>query len=219
MPTKKDSDGVLVLPFEFKAVGDPDADGYVEFSGYAAAFDNVDLGNDVIVTGAFRETIKTDPNVPILLDHMSLLRETAGFNKWMKEDEMGLNVTGQLNTKLEAGKIAYELSKQALALGKKIGLSIGYGVMDKSYDPDTQVRTLKALKLYEYSFTNFPMNPKATVQTVKSRQFAMVKDAVREVLSENPDLFTKQVEPNESEHDDAELVSLLASIKNATQTE
>lgn len=219
MSTETKSDGVLVLPFEFKAVGDPDADGYVEFSGYAAAFDNVDLGNDVIIAGAFQETIKNDPNMPILLDHTSLLRETAGYNKWAKEDEMGLYVTGQLNTKLEAGKIARELSKQALALGKKIGLSIGYGVVDKSYDPDTGIRTLKTLKLYEYSFTNFPMNPKATVQTVKSRHFNMLKEVVMDVLKENPDLLTKQVEPNDSEHDDAELDSLLASIKNATQTE
>lgn len=175
----------IVLPFEFKAVGQPDANGYVEFEGYAAAFNNVDLGKDVIVKGAFADTIKENVNWPILLDHMAYMTETAGYNLAATEDEKGLRIRGQLNTKLEAGKIVYELSKQALALGKEIGLSIGYGVQEKEFDPDTMVRTLKKLRMYEFSFTNFPMNPKASITAMKSRQLEEIKAVVHGVLVEN----------------------------------
>jgi HK97 family phage prohead protease len=210
MPEEKST---IVLPFEFKAISEPDEKGLVSFEGYAAAFDNVDLGKDVIVKGAFADTITDNPNVPILLDHMPYMTETAGFNKSASEDQYGLKVVGQLNTNIEAGKIVHELGKQAMALGKGIGMSIGYGTMEKEIDPDTQIRTLKKLKLYEYSFTNFPMNPKATLTAIKSRQKDEIKAALRELIAEDPDLF-KNVEPEPMEpgEDQAMIKSLLSKL-------
>jgi HK97 family phage prohead protease len=219
MPAKqKDEKSTIILPFEFKAMGDPDEKGYVNFEGYAAAFDNVDLGNDVIVKGAFAETLSNDQTVPILLDHMAYMTETAGFNKSASEDERGLKVQGQLNTNVEAGKIAYQIGKQALDLGKGIGMSIGYGVIDKEYDPDTGIRTLKKLKLYEYSFTNFPMNPQATLTAIKSRRRSELKAALKELLAEEPGILSGTDDPEDMEpgEDKQVLKDLLSSIKNTT---
>lgn len=219
MTNKKE---VMVLPFEFKSVGDPDADGYVEFTGYAAVKNNVDLGYDIIADGAFVDTIKNDGSIwPILLDHQAYMRETAGYNKVAFEDENGLKVTGQLNTNIEAGRIAHELSKQAFKLGKQIGLSIGYGIIDKEYRND--IRILKTIKMYEYSFTNFPMNPAATVTAMKdmeSAREALFKAAVKEYLAENKDFLLKTIDTCDSvttEIDDDERKALIEGINQLTK--
>lgn len=203
----------IVLPFEFKEISAPDEKGYVEFDGYAAAFDNVDLGNDVIIKGAFAETIKAEKNWPILLDHMSYLTETAGYNLSAEEDDFGLKIRGQINTNVEAGKIVYQLSKQALSLGKQIGLSIGYGVKEKEFDPDTMVRTLKKIKMYEYSFTNFPMNPKASITTMKSRQIDLFKSVITEVLQEHGLIKSGKDDSEISEAETKELLELITNLK------
>jgi len=210
----------LVLPFDFKAVSKPDDKGYVTFEGYAAAFDNVDLGNDVIVKGAFAETMQDGVNWPILLDHMAYMTETAGYNVSATEDNYGLKIKGQINTNIEAGKIVYHLSKQALELGKTIGLSIGYAVKKRDYDEETGVRTLKAVKMYEYSFTNFPMNHKATITAMKSRQLQEIKKAVLDVLEEKGLIETKDSkhESDKSKDDpsESELKELSQLINNLT---
>jgi HK97 family phage prohead protease len=212
----------LVLPFEFKAVSAPDEKGYVSFEGYAAAFDNVDLGKDVITKGAFAETIKEGVTWPILLDHMAYMTETAGYNLSATEDAYGLKIKGQINTNVEAGKIVYHLSKQALELGKTIGLSIGYATKERDYDEETGVRTLKKIKMYEYSFTNFPMNPKATITAMKSRQLDAIKNAVIDILEEKGLIETKDSN-NSSEGDksgdaasEQELKELSELINNLT---
>jgi len=205
----------LVLPFEIKALGEPDSEGMVNFEGYAAAFGNVDLGNDVIEQGAFAETLKEDQNWPIYLDHIALMENTAGYNLSAVEDNFGLRIKGQLNIKVEAGRIAYELAKQAKAIGKNIGLSIGYGTKEKTYDETTGIRTLKKLKMYEYSFTNHAMNTLASFTNFKSRFMSEIKSALKELLAEDPDLL-KAAEPETMEPgEDQDMIKSILSKLNA----
>jgi hypothetical protein len=49
------------------------------------------------------------------------------------------------------------------------GLSIGYRTKQADMDPKNPgIRTLKAVDLFEVSFVNFPMQPRAGVDSVKS---------------------------------------------------
>ncbi len=134
------------------------------FEGHAAAFNNEDLGGDIITPGAFSKTMQENSSVPILWGHMA--REVIGVNKLMSEDAKGLKVTGQLALDVQRGREAYSLMK----MGAVKGLSIGYDpiVIDYSRMEKDGVRILKEVKLWEYSVTPFPMNPEATVTTVKT---------------------------------------------------
>ena len=65
------------------------------FSGYAAATGNVDLGNDIIMKGAFNDWLKQPMlAVRVLWNHD--WDRPIGKNMAMTEDEKGLLVDGEL---------------------------------------------------------------------------------------------------------------------------
>lgn len=146
----------LDVPFKVKAVSD---DGL--FSGYGSVFGVVDSYKEVVVSGAFRESL--EGRVPSLLwQHRS--GEPIGVYTKVSEDNVGLHVEGKLALKTARGAEAYELLK----MGAISGLSIGYVTREDSYDKVSGVRTLKKLDLWEVSLVTFPANDSARVATVKS---------------------------------------------------
>ncbi|MDT7935225.1 MAG: HK97 family phage prohead protease [Sphingomonadaceae bacterium] len=157
--------------------GDSAAQGL--FEGYGAVFNNVDLGGDQILPGAFRRAVqaaarKIDPQFPLmLLEHglgMSGVA-TLPIGVWtsLSEDERGLRVQGQL-AHTSTGRDVLALLKMqprpAVA-----GLSIGYRVRDAKTNPRPKTgepdRIIKDLELIEISLVTRPMNPRARIDAVK----------------------------------------------------
>src|SRR5262249_49597112 len=130
------------------------------FSGLAAVYNNVDLGGDVVVPGAFQKTLlDRGGEVPILFAHdsrqpvsLGTLQDTAG----------GLAIEGQLVLSVGKAKEAYDLLKAKVLRG----LSIGYDAIKSDYKDG--VRYLRELKLFEVSLVVMPMNELATVSAVKT---------------------------------------------------
>lgn len=138
-----------------------EADG--TFSGYASLFGKADLGRDMVMPGAFAESLRRrgaagvrmlwqhDPNQPI------------GTWLAMREDARGLYVKGQL-----AGGVGK--AREVLALiraGALDGLSIGYRTIRARKDATSGVRRLFEVDLFEVSVVTFPMLPGARVESVK----------------------------------------------------
>jgi len=147
--------------FEIKAVQD---DG--SFEGYASVFLNLDNALDIVLRGAFTETLtKSGGAVPILWAHDP--NEPLGFGESAIEDTKGLYVKGQINLELQKGREMHSMAKMAAKAGKSIGLSIGYVARDYDYT-DSGIRELKAVDMVEYSLTLFPCNEEATIVSVKS---------------------------------------------------
>lgn len=147
------------LEFEFKDITEEG-----EFNGHASTFGNKDEGDDIVAEGAFTKDLKrTKGKVPILADHN--IREHIGYNKKAEEVKKGLAVEGKLDLNVQRGREKHSLAKMAKELGAKMGLSIGYEVVKKSFDGP--VRILEEVKLHEYSFTAFPMNVRAAVGNMK----------------------------------------------------
>lgn len=152
---------------EIKAKEDSDEDNqeYGEFEGYASVFENTDLGNDVIKTGAFKKTLRKrgKKGVKLLYQHKSDM--PIGVFDSIKEDDNGLYVKGRLALKSTAGRDAYELLK----MGALDGMSIGFRADPQSitYDKRSKKRMIGEVDLMEISLVTFPMNPKATVMSVK----------------------------------------------------
>lgn len=147
--------------FELKASKD---DG--SFEGYGSVFNITDQGGDIVVPGAFLDTLtaqKAAGRMPAMLwQHRQA--EPIGVYTSMEEDSVGLKVSGQLALKTARGAEAYELMK----MGALSGMSIGYRSRDDSYDRVSGVRTLKKLDLFELSLVTFPMNDASRVASVKS---------------------------------------------------
>ena len=106
---------------ELKAYDDDDDDkSKGMFEGYASVFGNKDLGNDVVVNGAFRKSLRTKGarKIKMLFQHDT--KEPIGVYTQIKEDGNGLYVKGQLAMQTQKGREVYELMK----MGAIDGLSL-----------------------------------------------------------------------------------------------
>lgn len=146
---------------EIKATGESGS-----FEGYGSVFNITDRGGDIVIPGAFTETLTTQKaagRLPAMLWQHNQ-REPIGVYTDMEEDAVGLRVKGTLALKTQRGAEAFELMK----MGALTGLSIGYRVRDDSWDRVTGVRTIKKADLYEISPVTFPMNDASRVSAVKA---------------------------------------------------
>ena len=137
------------------------------FEGYASLFGVVDLGRDIVMPGAFRETLarRGAAGVKMLWQHRAA--EPIGTWLELEEDSRGLRVTGRLN--LAVGK-----AREVLALmreGAVDGLSIGFRAQRSQRDA-SGLRRLKTIDLWEISLVTFPMLPQARVTALKRMERA-----------------------------------------------
>lgn len=127
---------------------------------YVSIFDNVDLGGDKIIKGAFAESLaKKLPKGVWMHDWTIPVSKTLEA----REDDKGLFIRMQFNAETQRGKDAYSDIK----FGIIDEFSIGYRVLDHEYEDDG-TRVLKKIKLYEYSPVLAGMNPDTEVLSVKS---------------------------------------------------
>ena len=133
------------------------------FSGYGSVFDVLDDWNDVIVRGAFTETLEAKKPV-MLWQHNSA--EPIGVYEQMREDDIGLWLEGRLLLDVEKGREAYVLLKNRAIQG----LSIGFVPLEWEFETreDKQVRIIKKVDLWEVSLVTFPANPNSLVDEVKT---------------------------------------------------
>jgi len=213
----------IEIKSSIKAYHDDDEEdkNYGTFEGYGSVFGNKDLGNDVIERGAFLKSLKKrkPQNVKLLYQHKSDM--PIGVFDEIREDNHGLVVKGRLALKTQAGAEAYELLK----MGALDGLSIGFRVNPKevSYDKRGNRRIIKEVDLMEVSLVTFPMNPQATVRSVKGEEISIrewengLRDAFNLSRSEAK-VGAKAVTDAFSQREVGSNAELVDAIKNLTLT-
>lgn len=146
------------------------------FSGYGAFFGNVDSYGDVIVPGAFADTLaqaRKSGQWPAMLSQHGGFGMSADdltpVGVWtdLAEDGKGLKVSGKL-ADTPRGRELYTLLKMEPRPAIN-GMSIGYQAKEWSArtKPDEPRRTLKKIDLFEVSLVTFPANGKARISQVK----------------------------------------------------
>lgn len=132
------------------------------FEGYASLFGVMDLGHDVVIPGAFRDSLarRGVEGVKLLWQHDPA--EPLGVWTSIAEDRRGLHVRGRLNLERERSREALSLMRQ----GALDGLSIGYRTEIERKDPETGLRRLERIDLWEISLVTFPLLPQARVHAV-----------------------------------------------------
>jgi HK97 family phage prohead protease len=136
-------------------------DGTVE--GYASLFGAIDQARDMVLRGAFAQTLKQRPvrRVPMLFQHDPA--EPVGVWLDLREDERGLYARGRLIPEVARGRELISLIRN----GAIDGLSIGFRTVKGRIDPKTRVRSLLAVDLWEISIVTFPLLNGARVSVVK----------------------------------------------------
>jgi HK97 family phage prohead protease len=137
------------------------ADGTVE--GYASLFGVVDQARDMVMPGAFRETLKArgPRRIPMLFQHDP--SEPVGIWLELREDYRGLYARGRLIPDVQRSRELFALLRD----GAIDGLSIGFRTVRGRVDPKTRVRKLSVVDLWEISVVTFPLLAGARVHAVK----------------------------------------------------
>jgi Escherichia/Staphylococcus phage prohead protease len=151
---------VKFAPCDLKSV---EADG--TFTGYASLFNEVDLGQDLVMPGAFRDSLRLrgPRGVKLLFQHDP--NEPIGVWLELAEDSRGLFARGRLMPEVTRAREVLSLMRA----GALDGLSIGFRTVKGRTDPQTGVRRLDKIDLWEISVVTFPMLPEARVSAVKRR--------------------------------------------------
>jgi HK97 family phage prohead protease len=134
------------------------------FEGYASLFGKRDGQGDVVMPGAFLDSlrIRGPDNIRMLFQHSPA--EPVGHWIDIQEDKRGLSVRGRLNLKVQRGRELLAL----LESGGLDGLSIGFKTIRARTDRATASRLLLQVDLWEISLVTFPMLEGARVSAVKS---------------------------------------------------
>ena len=141
----------------------PPADGAAPaylVEGYVAAFQNTDLGGDVILPGAFDASLAAGHKVRFLRQHDH--SKVLGTVLALKADAHGLHGRFKIS-RTPLGEETYQLLRD----GALDSFSIGY-LPDEAEHKDNGVRELKQVTLLEASVVSLPMNPRALVTAVKA---------------------------------------------------
>ncbi len=138
-----------------------DADGTVE--GYASLFGEIDQARDMVMRGAFADTLASRGirRIPMLFQHDP--SEPVGIWLELREDFRGLFARGRLIPEVARGRELISL----LRAGAIDGLSIGFRASRARIDPKTRIRRLHAVDLWEISIVTFPLLAGARVRAVK----------------------------------------------------
>lgn len=145
-------------PLQIEGFKSDNEDWLVE--GYVSTFGNVDRGDDIVMAGAFDETLKSGPKVKFLLSHDPT--KVLGIPTKLKEDKKGLFGSFKIS-KTTLGADTHQL----LLDGALDSFSIGYRAKVWEWDTESEVRKLVKIELYEASLVPIPMNPQAEVTRVK----------------------------------------------------
>jgi HK97 family phage prohead protease len=133
-------------------------DGTVE--GYASLFGELDGARDMVMPGAFRRTLKNRGvrRVPMLFQHDP--SEPVGVWLELVEDFRGLRARGKLIPEVARARELYALVRD----GAVDGLSIGFRTVKGRIDPQTRIRRILDLDLWEISIVTFPLLAGARVR-------------------------------------------------------
>ena len=132
------------------------------FSGYAAVFENIDSGGDVIEPGAFTKTLAEGwERVKILALHNDGCLP-IGRPLELKEDANGLFISARISDTTLGRDVKVLLRDNVLN-----ELSIGYDPIIFEYD-ENGLRHLREVKLWEVSVVTWAMNQEAVITGYKS---------------------------------------------------
>lgn len=138
---------------------------YIE--GYASRLGVRDLNDDVVVAGAFRDTLVSTGVKGVRMLYQHQVKSPVGVWDELREDAIGLYVRGRI----------LDLNAEARMVGSLVkagvvdGLSIGFRAV-KSRKDSGSLRVLTAVELWEISIVTFPMLPSARITSMREESVA-----------------------------------------------
>src|SRR5258708_11119937 len=163
----------MIVPVEWKAV----SGGPGELEGYVSVFGNVDQRGDVVLPGAFANTLrywsKQAQPMPLIADHDLASEGVIGSVHNAREDTTGLRVKARFSADRKAQSIRTKMIE-----GHLRGMSFTYETVKQHLGTvaGKSVRYLQEVKLFEATVTPFPMNELAVGWAKAAMTSASIND-------------------------------------------
>jgi uncharacterized protein len=202
-------------------------DGPGTIEGYRSVFGVIDEGGDIVLKGAFAETLSDYLHSGFTAQaHDWDFKEAVGFPVDSYEDDHGWFVKSQFHSTPDAQAIRTK-AKERMEAGKQVSFSFGYApkkyihIEAKDYEAElpkyikadllpamlkkaqdfNRIRVLKAVEAIEDSIVTAPMNKRAAATGVKSETETkeLSEDQIQQVLtSANDEFYLKVIAASES---------------------
>lgn len=187
-------------------------DGPGTIEGYRSVFGVIDEGGDIVVKGAFAETLSEYLHGGFTAQaHDWNFKEAVGFPVEAFEDDHGWFVKSQFHSTPDAQAIRTK-AKERMDAGKQVSFSFGYApkkyihIEAKDYEAElpkyikadllpamlkkaqefNRIRVLKAVEAIEDSIVTAPMNKRAAATGVKSEAKGMLAE---EMAQDDPSFW------------------------------
>lgn len=182
--------------------------------GYRSVFGVIDEGGDIIVKGAFADTLEEYKHLGFTAhSHDWTFKEAVGYPMEAYEDDHGWFVSSQFHSTQNAQDVR-TIAKERLKAGKQVGFSFGYApkkfthIEAKDYEAElpkyikadllpamlqkaqsfNRIRVLKEVEAIEDSIVTAPMNKRAAATGVKSQE-GEVKGMLAEEMAQTTPSF------------------------------
>lgn len=168
LPSTKGGQAVKTKSYDV-SINETQTEGTI--TAYASVFGNVDSYGDVVIPGAFEETLnqwqKSGNTIPLLYGHdfKDPFSNIGGVTSAV-EDAHGLKITAQLDLDNPKARQVYNLMK-----AKRLSqMSFAFDVVEGTWGQRDQqeVYELKKVKLYEVSVVPIGANQETSIVDVKS---------------------------------------------------
>jgi len=146
------------------------------FEGYASIFNHEDMGRDIIMPGAFADSLAARGAAGIKLLFQHDANQPIGVWTRLEENARGLFAQGRLMRDVAKAREVLSLMRA----GALDGLSIGFRALKGRRDRATGIRRLEKVDLWEISVVTFPLLSEARIAAVKARPFASGAPTERE---------------------------------------
>lgn len=204
-----------------------------EFEGYGAIFGSQDSHGDLILPGAFKDTLAARAaagrTLPMYAQHGPHLggdHLPVGVWKSVTEDGTGLRVAGRIaGMDTERGKVIHGLVKDGALAGLSIEYNVPRGSATYGKAAGEPRRTIKAANLHGISLVADPSHTLARISQIKSARFDLeqleTKLAAGDQLSEREwgDLLKLKFDLTNSQAERAVRVNLKSRPRDEAPTE
>lgn len=145
------------------------------FAGYASVFGVLDDGGDIVMPGAFRQSLaaRTKADIRLLFQHDP--KDPVGVWEAIREDGFGLWVEGRL----VPGVPRADALRKLIENHAVDGLSIGFRTVRAQRDAKSGNRKLLEIDLWEISIVTFPMLDRARIAPAGEKSSAPERRLVR----------------------------------------
>lgn len=204
------------LPIELKAVGTKDGLEEGDFVGYASVFDVRDSYGDIVIKGAFADSLaaygEKGAGIPAYWSHrMDDPTMNIGVTKSAVEDEHGLKVHVKLDLDSPNGAYVHKLIKE----GRVTQMSFAYAVKEGAYvepEDDDPFYEIRSVDIFEVSVVPIGANQETELLDVKSvladlKAGRSLSAKTQDVIAQIRDLATGLLEsaaPSDSSDEDSD---------------